>query len=89
MADAIDTLREKVRYLDEQIAWAEQGLDQLLAQTRDARATLERLAGVREDHEALIAEVEQARVSRLHAQYVVREPVVIIPAAPPLDGMAA
>jgi septal ring factor EnvC (AmiA/AmiB activator) len=78
---ALETLTEKISYLDQQIAWAQDSLQSLLRRVRTERDTIDALIGRREEHQALLAEIEQMRAARTHAEFVAREPVVIIPRA--------
>lgn len=75
-ADEIDHLRWR---LDAEIDAAQQTVIQAESHLHTAQARLTGLLTRRDEHDALEAEVAALRASTAHAQYVVREPVVIIP----------
>lgn len=79
---ALDEVQDRADEIAAEIAWQIDGLEADLARIRERRAAIARLESKREQYEALIAEVHEARTQRLHATYVVREPVVIIPREP-------
>lgn len=85
-ADDLDFIRYR---LDEQIETAQHSVRQAQGHLATEQQRLTALLTRRDEHDTYEAEIAALRLSQVHARYVVRDPVVIIPREPERPALRA